>query len=44
LPQAVAAWRDVLSADHVVKVDGDALPVALLLGERPVAVLLAPVP
>jgi (1->4)-alpha-D-glucan 1-alpha-D-glucosylmutase len=44
LPQAVAAWRDMLSADHVVKVDGDALPVALLLGERPVAVLLAPVP
>jgi (1->4)-alpha-D-glucan 1-alpha-D-glucosylmutase len=41
LPQAVAAWRDVLSADHVVKVDGDALPVALLLGERPVAVLMA---
>jgi (1->4)-alpha-D-glucan 1-alpha-D-glucosylmutase len=41
LPQAVAAWRDVLSADHVVKMDGNALPVALLLGERPVAVLMA---
>jgi maltooligosyltrehalose synthase len=44
LPQSEAAWRDVLSADHLVKVDGYALPVALLLGERPVAVLMAPVP
>jgi hypothetical protein len=30
-----------LSADHVVKVDGDTLPLATLLGERPVAVLTA---
>jgi (1->4)-alpha-D-glucan 1-alpha-D-glucosylmutase len=44
LPQAVAAWRDVLSADQVVKVDGAALPVAMLLGERPVAVLISPGP
>ena len=41
LPQAVAAWRDVLSAERVVKMDGDALPLAMLLGERPVAVLMA---
>lgn len=44
LPQAVAAWRDVLSADHLVTVDGDALAVAMLLGERPVAVFMATPP
>jgi (1->4)-alpha-D-glucan 1-alpha-D-glucosylmutase len=41
LPQAVAQWRDVLSADAVLKMDGDTLPLAMLLGERPVAVLMA---
>ena len=41
LPQAVAQWRDVLSADHLVQADGDTLPLALVLGERPVAVLMA---
>ena len=43
LPQAVAEWRDVLSAEHVLRVDGDTLALQMLLGERPVAVLLAPV-
>lgn len=41
LPQAVREWRDVLSAEHGVQGDGDALPLAPLLGERPVAVLMA---
>jgi (1->4)-alpha-D-glucan 1-alpha-D-glucosylmutase len=41
LPQAVAQWRDVLSAGAVLKMDGDTLPLAMLLGERPVAVLMA---
>ena len=42
LPQAVAEWRDALS-DRVLRPDGDGgtLPLALLLGERPVAVLAA---
>ncbi len=41
LPQAAGEWRDVLSADHLVKADGDTLALGLVLGERPVAVLLA---
>ena len=41
LPESVAQWRDVLSAEHVVKVDGNTLALGTVLGERPVAVLLA---
>ena len=41
LPQAAGEWRDVLSANHLVKADGDTLALGLVLGERPVAVLLA---
>ena len=41
LPDAAAQWRDVLSADHVLKADGDSLPLALVLGARPVAVLVS---
>ncbi len=43
LPQAVAAWRDVLSGNRLLRPDGDAgkLSLAMLLGERPVAVLTA---
>jgi (1->4)-alpha-D-glucan 1-alpha-D-glucosylmutase len=41
LPQALAQWRDVLSADQLVKGDGDTLALEMVLGKRPVAVLLA---
>jgi maltooligosyltrehalose synthase len=43
LPQAVAEWRDVLSGNRLLRPDGDAgkLALAMLLGERPVAVLTA---
>ena len=41
LPESVAQWRDVLSANHVLQADGNTLALGMVLGERPVAVLLA---